>query len=251
MIDIDSLLAAHRTLPRDTIMSADAGRMSYSQADALQTAWQAARRDDATAARDLILHVEHDPVVTITRRADRAHLLWDADERARRGLSLADTDRGGDVTFHGPGQLVVWPLLDLRANRIGTAAYMHRLEAVVIDVLTGLGLAGAYADREMPGVWLPAASRAGSTGGAVPAAKVCAIGVRVSRGLTRHGVALNHTIDLSWFDAIVPCGLPLPVTSVAERLGTDGAVPSRDDMIAMIDRAMARAFGRYVTSSVR
>ena len=224
-------LAAHRDQPAGTILSLDAGRMPFGVADAWQREWQDRRRDQPDAARDLLLHVEHDPVFTITRRANPEHVLWDANERTHRGVTLEDVDRGGDVTFHGPGQLVVWPLLDLREHRVGTAAYMHRLEGIVVDLLASRGIPGAAPSAEMPGVW-------------IDGAKICAIGVRVSRGLTRHGLALNHTVDLEWFTGIVPCGLPLPVTSIAERRPDD--LPSREQLLGGFDDAFARHFSRPV-----
>lgn len=161
--------------------------------------------------------VQHRPVYTLGARADGSNVLTPAPVLAERGAEVVEVDRGGDVTFHGPGQLVAYPILDLHARGIRPVDYVRLLEQTVIDVLEGFDLRGERV-RGRPGVW-------------VNGAKVAAIGVRVSRGVSTHGLALNVDTDLSWFDAIVPCGLPdAEVTSLARLL--ESAAPSFDAVVA-------------------
>jgi lipoate-protein ligase B len=155
--------------------------------------------------------LEHWPVFTFGRRVRAEHLLVEPAKLCRRGATVFETDRGGDVTFHGPGQLVVYPILDLRRRRIGPCDYVQKLEATIIQTLRRFDVA---ADRwpGRPGVWF------GRT-------KIAAIGVRVHDGISTHGLALNVATDLSWFDAIIPCGLSdAGVTSMAKVLDYDPGV---------------------------
>jgi lipoyl(octanoyl) transferase len=162
-------------------------------------------REGGPSAEALAL-IQHEPVYTLGARADGSNVLTPAPVLAARGAEVVPVDRGGDVTFHGPGQLVAYPILDLHARGIRPVDYVRLLEQTVIDVLEGFGLAGERV-RGRPGVW-------------VDGAKVAAIGVRVARGVSRHGLALNVETDLSWFDAIVPCGIAdAEVTSMATMLG--------------------------------
>ncbi len=148
---------------------------------------------------DHLLLLEHPHVYTLGVRADLAHLLV---RPAEVGAELVRADRGGDITYHGPGQLVGYPILTLPGKGAGdkpdTAAYVHGLEQVVIDTLADLGLTGAQRLDGYPGVWV---------GSGVDARKICAIGVRISRGRTMHGFALNVDPDMAMFDHIVPCGI--------------------------------------------
>lgn len=155
---------------------------------------------------DTILFVEHPPVYTLGRSADAGHLLWNRETLRTKGIELVETDRGGDVTFHGPGQIVAYPIVDLAARELGVRDYIFRLEGAVIETLKALGL-DAGRDARNRGVW-------------IGNAKICAIGIRVSRHTTMHGLALNVNTDLSLYSGIVPCGLAdADVTSVAEELG--------------------------------
>ncbi|HWC31491.1 MAG TPA: lipoyl(octanoyl) transferase LipB [Dehalococcoidia bacterium] len=149
----------------------------------------------AVSAGDLesLVVLQHTPVYTLGRRANPANLLLDAASLALRGAEVVQSDRGGDVTFHGPGQLVAYPILDLRARNLAAADYVRLLEDVVIRTAEAFGVE-ATRSTGRPGVW------AGD-------AKLGAIGVRIQRGVSLHGLALNVNVDLSWFDAIVPCGL--------------------------------------------
>ncbi len=161
-----------------------------------------------------ILQVEHQPpVVTLTRRPGVAeHLLADADRLAELGIECTETDRGGDITYHGPGQLVLYPILDL--NRLGLRIhpYLRLLEEAVIRTLAVYGIRGER-DPEATGVWVPA-ERSGELD-----RKICAMGVRLSRWCSMHGLALNVEPNLEHFQLIVPCGLSRPVTSLAQELG--------------------------------
>ena len=155
---------------------------------------------------DTILFVEHAPVYTLGRSSEAGHLLWNRETLRAKGIEVVKTDRGGDVTFHGPGQIVAYPIIDLAARGIGVRDYIFRLEGAVIETLGALGL-DAGRDARNRGVW-------------IGNAKICAIGIRVSRHTTMHGLALNVNTDLSLFSGIVPCGIAdADVTSVAEELG--------------------------------
>lgn len=200
------------------------GRLPYSEALALQRARHAALVEarERGGGEMTVLLVEHDPpVVTLTPRPGVAeHLLVDESRLAALGIELAETDRGGDITYHGPGQLVVYPILDL--NRLGLRIhpYLRLLEEAVIRTLAGFGITGLR-DECATGVWVP-----GPTDGA-PTRKICAMGVRLGRWCSMHGLALNVDPDLGHFDLIVPCGLAgRPVTSLRRELGD--AAPAMD-----------------------
>ena len=176
--------------------------------------------------------LEHAPVYTVGARGDGLeHLLVSVDELSARGAELERVDRGGDITFHGPGQLVAYPVLDLRRRGLRAGDYVRALEATVIGALARWGVA---ADRlpGRPGVWTAHGQRDGA------AEKIAAVGVRIRRGVSTHGLALNVSTDLGWFDAIVPCGLgDAGVTSLERALGR--AVP-----VAEAESALAAAFAR-------
>jgi lipoate-protein ligase B len=192
----------------------DLGRMSYEEAFALQQAAQEAVIAGRTAASGPVAHlllVEHDPpVITVSRRRGaRDHLTASDEQVAAAGVQVVETNRGGDITYHGPGQLVVYAMLDLNVLALRLHGYMRFLESIVIDVLGSFGIEGR-SDADAPGVWV----------GEADSAKVCAMGVRVSRWVSMHGLALNVDPDLSHFDLIVPCGLAgRSVTSMRQLLG--------------------------------
>lgn len=198
-----------------------------------QDAWRLQRRmaDEVRAgASPALILLEHPPTYTLGARAETRHLLASPELLAQRGAEVIESDRGGDVTFHGPGQLVAYPILDLRALALGPVAYVRALEATVIRALAAFGLdAGRIAGR--PGAW-------------VGNAKIAAIGVRISRGVTMHGFALNVTTDLSWFDAIVPCGIAdAGVTSIQRLLGR---APSMREVEDAVGEAFGAEFGVYL-----
>lgn len=215
----------------------DLGRTSYADAYAVQ----AARQQAVIEAREsgglspptvgYLLLVEHDPVITISRRAGAAkHLVASAEQLANAGVAVAETDRGGDITYHGPGQLVVYPILDLSAMNLGLHAYMRMLESAVIRVCARFGVA-AGRDEGATGVWT-------SPGPDSPAAKICAMGVRVKRWVSMHGLALNVSTNLAHFALIVPCGLAgRGVTSLEHELGP--RCPSMDSVKAELVESLA------------
>ena len=180
-----------------------------------------------------LLLVEHPPVITVSRRPGAgAHLLASAELLASMGVTVHETDRGGDITYHGPGQLVVYPIVDLNRMHLRLHDYMRLLEAAVIGACGAMGVA-SQRDAGATGVWTVPT-------GEVASAKLCAMGVRVSRWVTLHGLALNVSTDLSFFDLIVPCGLAgREVTSLKQRLGA--ACPSMADVKATLARALASA----------
>ncbi len=200
------------------------GTVRYGDAWQMQQCIAEAVRDGADPA--LIL-VQHPPVYTLGARGRDENLLLTLDAYAARGAEVQRTDRGGDVTFHGPGQLVGYPILDLRRYGEGPVWYVRSIEALIIDVLARFGIV-AERSPGRPGVW-------------VGDAKVAAIGVRVSRGITTHGFALNVSTDLSWFRDIVPCGLATAgVTSMQALTGETFAMT---DVEAEVIDAFEGRFG--------
>jgi lipoate-protein ligase B len=193
------------------------GRIGYAEALSLQRAAASALRSGA--GPETLYLLEHAPVVTMGRRATADHLLLSPEEMAARGVELVETDRGGDVTFHGPGQVVGYPILDLRRRRLGAHTYLRFLEEVLIGVLATYGIRG-FRDPEHTGVW-------------TDAGKIAAMGIRVSGGVSLHGFALNVTTDLGWFGMIVPCGIRgRAVASMDRVLGREVAIEGVMDRLA-------------------
>jgi lipoyl(octanoyl) transferase len=202
------------------------GRVPYSAA--YKAMHELAARRAAGEIPDTLLLLEHSPVYTAGRRTDPAHLLLAEADIRRAGAELHHVDRGGSVTFHGPGQLVGYPLVDL-GPRPDVILYLRMVEEAIILACADLGASVGRAPRGDTGVW-------------VDERKVCAIGVRVSRGVTLHGFALNCTTDLAWFGAIVPCGLPdRGVTSLSELTGRSIAV---DEALPVVAGRFGEVFGR-------
>jgi lipoyl(octanoyl) transferase len=213
----------------------DLGRIGYADALALQRETHerlvAGREQGAPMTVFLLEHAP--PVVTVTKRVGAAeHVLASDALLARHGIERVETDRGGDVTYHGPGQLVAYPILDLQRLGLKVHPYVRWLEQCIIDTLADDGLAGLR-DPSATGVWV-------GSGGA-PERKIAAIGVRLSRFASMHGFALNVAPDLAHFGLIVPCGLQRPVTSLAHELG--GRAPSVD----AVKRRVADWFARETT----
>lgn len=207
----------------------DLGTIDYARAFALQR--ELVGRRQRGEIPDVFLLLEHPHVITMGRNGKRDHLLAGEEQLRRAGIEFHETDRGGDVTYHGPGQLVGYPIVDLRQWRRDVAGYLRALEQALIEAA---GEFGIVAGREsgMTGVW---------TGGA----KIAAMGVHISRWVTSHGFALNVTTDLSYFQYIVPCGLAgKPVTSMERLLG---AAPRRDEVVAAVVRRFGAAFEREMT----
>jgi lipoyl(octanoyl) transferase len=220
----------------------DLGRVAYADALALQRETHAglvaAREAGARDARMTVYLLEHDPpVVTVTKRVGAAaHVLASDAVLAAHGIERVETDRGGDVTYHGPGQLVAYPILDIQRLGLKVHPYVRWLEHCLIDMIAEDGLAGMR-DPDATGVWVGADGRAER--------KIAAIGVRLSRFVALHGFALNVAPDLSHFGLIVPCGLARPVTSLAAELGP------RAPSIASVKQRAAEWFAREVDRRIR
>jgi lipoyl(octanoyl) transferase len=181
-----------------------------------------------------LLMVEHPPVITLGRRAGQMkNVTAPASLLQQAGVELVESDRGGDVTFHGPGQLVAYPIVRLNDHRLSVGGYVRRLEEIVIEVLAELGVTTRKDDCAV-GVWTEDGGRL---------AKICAIGVRIRRGVSMHGLALNVTTDLNYFNLIVPCGLTgRPVTSLEKLLGQ--RTPSMETVKPALSARMVSAFAR-------
>ena len=209
--------------------------MPYRDAWALQEAAHAAVLE---GGEERVLLVEHPPVITFGRRPGVERNLVASDAQlAALGVEVVQSDRGGDVTFHGPGQVVAYPVVRLNDHALSVGGYVRALERAAIDTCRAFGVE-ARREAGAVGVWVddPAAGAA--------AAKICAIGVRIRRGVSLHGLAMNVTTDLSYFDLIVPCGLAgRAVTSLAKVLGSDAPSPRdvRDVMGTALQSALTRA----------
>lgn len=182
---------------------ADCWRLQHSLFDAMVA--RKKRREDPGC--ETLLLVEHPPVVTLGRHAVRGNVLFSREVLAARGVEVHETERGGDVTYHGPGQLVAYPILDLERHRLGVKDYVRLLEESVIRTIALYGLEGGRVEGAS-GVWLG--------NGTASERKICALGVKCSRFCTMHGLALNVNTDLSGFRLINPCGFTdKGVTSMA------------------------------------
>lgn len=209
----------------------DVGLVPYEAGLALQAELVAARKADAIP--DTLVLLEHPPVITlgVKVRQSREHILASDTDLQARGVAVFEAGRGGDVTYHGPGQLVGYPILDLKPDRQDAHRYVRDLEAVLIGVCADYGLSATRVQGRT-GVW-------------VDQEKVAAIGVRLSRWVTSHGFALNVTTDLSHFDLIVPCGITdRGVTSLARLLPE---APPLSGVQERVVHHMCRVFERIVS----
>jgi len=212
------------------------GLVSYGTALGLQRTLMELRK--AGSIGNTLLLLEHPPVITLGRNARLANVLASPEFLAQRGVELFEIDRGGDVTFHGPGQLVAYPIFDLRSfePKIGAVEFVRRLEEVLIRTCGDFGI-GTQRIKGMTGVWTYALRKK-------PEAKIAAIGVHISCGVTTHGFALNVATDLDFFSLIVPCGLTgKPVTSIQNELLRSVTV---DEVVP----AASRNFGRVFNSQM-
>jgi lipoyl(octanoyl) transferase len=205
----------------------DLGRMLYG--DALAVQQQIASERKLGLSSDHLLLVEHPHVVTIGRNGHEENVLASAEILGRAGIELFETDRGGDVTYHGPGQIVGYPIMDLREWKRDVGAFVRGIEQVLIDTLADFGIA-AKRIAKLTGVWTE--DQQGNS------AKIAAIGVHLSRWISTHGWALNVSTDLRYFQYIVPCGLTKPVTSMAAL----GVQADPDDVKAALARHFAKVF---------
>lgn len=181
---------------------------------------------------DQLLFVEHPHVVTMGRNGKGENLLASPELLERAGIAFYKINRGGDVTYHGPGQVVGYPILDLREWKRDVVGFVRAVEQSIIDALAEFGVCGERFEGHT-GVW-------------VGGAKIAAIGVHISRWVTSHGFALNHSTDLSYFKYIVPCGLHLPVTS----LDAQGVSVSRGELMRALSESFARCFDWQVYQPV-
>ncbi len=192
-----------------SVMICDIGRMDYRPAWALQQRIQhrlitAKRRTPPEIIPHVFLFVEHPPVYTIGKSGDRRNLLASEDLLRQRGAEFVEIDRGGDITYHGPGQIVGYPILDLDRFVADIHKYLRRIEQTIIDACASYGVQGErIAGRT--GVWIN--GDAPTSPESEIARKICAMGIRCSRWVTMHGFALNVSTDLNWFSHIVPCGI--------------------------------------------
>ena len=210
------------------------GRVGYLEAAVLQQAL--VERRQRGEIPDTFLFLEHPPVVTIGRAAhDDENVVAPPAVLAARGVEVFETTRGGDVTFHGPGQLVGYGIVDLKEHGRDVGLYLRRLEEAMIELLAGHGLSGRR-HPEFTGVWLPAGDPALGR-----IEKVCAMGVRVDRWVTSHGFALNVANDLSFFDLIVPCGIRGHGVTSLER--ATGRAHEVDTVADEATRALGTVFG--------
>ena len=205
------------------------GRVPYGDALALQRSLVARRR--AGDIPDQLLLLEHDHVITLGTSAHAEHVLLDEHERRLLGIDLFETGRGGDVTYHGPGQLVGYPILDLKPDRCDLHRYVRDLEEVLIRTAADFDITAGRVSG-LTGVW-------------VDGRKLAAIGVRVSSGwITSHGFALNVSTDLAFFDAIVPCGIRDRTVTSLER--ENGGTIDVARVVARVTDRFADVFARAV-----
>jgi lipoyl(octanoyl) transferase len=211
------------------------GRVDYAEALELQKTLVEQRKQGLIP--DQLLLLEHPDVITlgVKTRNDRSHVLATPETLAAEGVPVFETGRGGDVTYHGPGQLVGYPIFDLKPDRCDVHQYVRDLEEALIRAVAGFGIRAGRV-KGLTGIW---------TGPAGREAKLAAIGVRISRWVTSHGFALNVSTDLSRFGLIVPCGIEdKPVTSMERLLG-------RPVLMAEVEDAVVRAFDDVFVTYVR
>lgn len=214
-------------MPSPQLWTCDLGTMPYAEALELQRSVAAARISGGVP-EDVLLLVQHPPVVTLGRASKDGHLTASPELLRLRGVELFEVERGGDVTFHGPGQLVGYPIIDLKRHKQDLHWYLRTVEQALIDTLEALGIA-AGRNTGYTGVW---------TGGK----KIASIGVHARDWVTWHGFALNVTTDLSFFDLIVPCGIQdVTMTSIARELPR--SQPSLARVAGVAGNAFARLFG--------
>jgi lipoyl(octanoyl) transferase len=216
------------------------GRAPYRDAWALQKRLAAARADGIVP--DTLLLLEHDAVLTLGRQADEAHVLAPRRELRRRGIELLRVERGGEVTYHGPGQLVAYPILRLGDRGLLVRPLVRALEEAMIATCAALGVEAFRRDGH-PGCWV-------DDGPGRPPHKIGALGIRIERGVSYHGIALNIDPDLRDFELIDPCGTPgLISTSIADALGRS-AEPPTTAAVEVAAWLFAAAFGRAIGAAI-
>lgn len=217
----------------DTVQVCDLGRTDYELAWSIQKELQQAlinfkRNPDSPAAGQHLLFVEHPHVFTLGKSGRRAHLLISEEELRERQARFVHIDRGGDITYHGPGQIVGYLIMDLEQHFTDIGRYLRGLEEIIIRTLAEFGIQGTR-EPGMTGVW-------------VNGSKICAMGIKCSRWVTMHGFALNLTTDLSYFNHIVPCGLAgKPVCSIQQLLD-EQKVPAAHAVKQKIEQHLSSFF---------
>jgi lipoyl(octanoyl) transferase len=209
------------------------GMLDYGTALRLQQSLVAMRKDGRIG--DALLLLEHTPVITLGRNADDKNIIVSRAQLETRGVELFETDRGGDVTFHGPGQLVAYPIFDLRAltPKLGAVDYVRKLEEVLIRTCAQFQIP-AKRISGLTGVWTMNE----------PEAKIAAIGIHISRAVTSHGFALNVSTDLDYFKLIVPCGISdKPVTSIERETGKQIII---DGVTPVVTRGFGEVFNQQI-----
>lgn len=206
----------------------DLGRLDWAAAWSMQEEFVQKRKQNLVP--DTLFFVEHPPVITLGRNASAQNILSSPQFLAQSGIAVQEANRGGDVTFHGPGQLVAYPIFDLHNWKKDVRAYVQGLEEAVVRTLADFSIPAHTRSGKETGVYVHTAS-------GVPA-KICALGVHISRWVTCHGLALNIDTDLRFFQHIVPCGLSLPVTSMREQ----GCGASRAEVQATLTQRLAEIF---------
>jgi lipoyl(octanoyl) transferase len=222
-----------RVAPPDRILEWEfLGSVPYREGERLQLASRDALRG---GGRERLLLLEHPHVFTLGRNAVATDIMADDDWLRRHAVDVAVCDRGGQVTYHGPGQLVGYPILDLRPDRRDVRRYVSDLEAVLVGTLAEYGVAARpHAPGEPVGVW-------------VGERKIASLGIHLSRWVTTHGFALNVTTDLTYFSAIIPCGLrQVQLTSIARETGRKPDLP---EVAAVVARHFAARFGRRLVAT--
>jgi len=218
------------TVPMKPLRTVNLGRTRYAEAWDLQKQVFAARSDGAIG--DVLLLTEHEPVYTLGKGANENHVLAGAAELKSRNIDLHHIDRGGDVTFHGPGQLVGYPILDLNQHYLDVHKYLRDLEEVLMSALGTYGIA-AERSEGYTGVW-------------TRGEKIAAIGVRMQRWITMHGFALNVSTDLSYFDRIIPCGIfHKGITSMEQ---ASGATMNMEAVAGVVINQFESVFGVEASS---
>ena len=231
------------------------GRVGYDEGLRLQA--EIAELRHQGRVENVLLLLEHPAVLTLGRNAHRSNVLASDELLARRGVAIHEINRGGDVTYHGPGQLVGYPIFDLRSlhnatgGRMGPVDFVRGMEEALIRVC---GVYGVRAGRikGLTGVWCGVTPPGSSEGPAVlrPEAKVCAIGIHVSRGITSHGFAFNVTTDLRDFTLIVPCGIAdHPVTSLEREMAQLAELPGLEAVAHQTARLFGQVFDQQVLAA--
>jgi lipoyl(octanoyl) transferase len=250
--------------PNSMISVLQLGTLDYATGLRLQQKLVQLRKDGLVD--DVLLLLEHAPVITLGRNAKAANVIASREQLAERGVEVFECDRGGDVTFHGPGQIVGYPIFDLRGftstdgkrKTLGAVEFVRRLEEVLIRTCADFRIS-AKRISDLTGVWTNPEFSDTHVGTAAPAvqrtearerdkpteAKIAALGIHISRGVTSHGFALNVNTDLNYFDLIVPCGITSkPVTSMAKEL-------SQNLSLQEVAHSISRNFGTVFESQMR